>query len=235
MPRAVLDFLAIIGVGVLFLAFVRLLLGPVRRFWAVLIYVGWALLGTLGLTIADVLYRAPDQRLLYGHLYWTNEVSLDLVLFLTIIILTHKATPEGPHRKKIARVLAGVAVGALVLPLLLFHPTFTPWPTPQWFNSAAEVLNFGAAIMNLVLWGTLIASRQRDPQLLKVSAGLGVVATAAAVSYGLRHFIPVEGVLRPLPNLFLMSVQPAGWSILCWAFWPAPKQRAVPHSAVPSR
>ncbi len=234
MPRAVLDLLAIIGGGVLLFAFVRLLIGPVRRFWAVLIYVGWALIGNLGLTVADVVYSAPDQRLLYGHLYWTNEVSLDVVLFLAVIVLTHEATPEGPHRKKVARLLGGVAVAALVLPVLLFHPTFTPWPTPQWFNSAAEVLNFGAALMNLVLWGTLIASRQRDPQLLKVSAGLGVVVTAAAISYGLRHFIPLEGVLRPLPNLFLMIAQPAGWSILCWAFWPAPRPRAVPRSALSS-
>src|SRR5712691_2534041 len=234
MSRAVLDLLAIIGGGVLLFAFVRLLMGPVRRFWAVLIYIGWALMGTLGLTIADVLYRASDQRLRYAHLYWTNEVTLDVVLFLVIIVLTYKATPEGPHRRKVARLLSGIAVAALVLPVLLFHPTFTPWPTLQWFNSAAEVLNFGAAVMNLGLWGALIASRGRDPQLLKVSAGLGVVVTGAAISYGLRHFIPVEGILRPLPNLFIMIAQPIGWSILCWAFWPAPRPRVVPHSALPS-
>jgi hypothetical protein len=235
MPRAILDLLAIVGVGVLLLAFVRLLLGPVRRFWVVLIYVGWALTSSLSLTIADVLYKVPDQRLRYAHLYWTNEVAQDVLLFLVLIVLTYKATPQGPHRKKVARLLAGIAVAALVLPVLLFHPTFTPWPTLQWFNSTAEVLNFGAAVMNLGLWGALIASRQRDPQLLKVSAGLGVVATAAAISYGLRHFIPLEGILRPLPNLFLMITQPVGWSILCWAFWPAPRPHAVPHSALPSR
>ena len=234
MLRWVYDLLAILSAGALLGVFVRLLLGPVRRFWVVLIYVGWALTSTVGLTIADVVYSAPDQRLLYEHLYWTNEVVLDVLLFLVVIDLTYKATPEGPHRKKVARLLAGVAVAALVLPVLLFHPTFTPWPTVQWFNSTAEVLNFGAEIMNLVLWGALIASRRRDPQLLKVSVGLGLVVTAAAISYGLRRFIPVEGVLRPLPNLFLMISQPAGWSILCWAFWPAPKPRAVPDNALPS-
>jgi hypothetical protein len=234
MPRAVIDLLSIVNVGVLLVAFVCLLLGPVRRFWAVLIYAGWALLSSLSLTVADVLFKAPDQRVLYAHLYWTNEVAQDVLLFLVVIALTYKATPEGPNRKKVARLLTGVAVAALVLPALLFHPTFTPWPTLQWFNSAAEVLNFGAAIMNLGLWGALIASRHRDPQLLKVSAGLGVVVTAAAISYGLRHLIPVEGVLRPLPNLFLMISQPAGWAIWCWAFWPAPRPRAVPDNALPS-
>src|SRR5579862_1893268 len=160
MPRAVLDLLAIIGGGVLLFAFVRLLMGPVRRFWAVLIYVGFALLGNFGLTIADVLYSAPDQRLFYAHLYWTNEVVLDVLLFLVVMVLTYQAMPEGPHRKKVARLLAGIAVAALVLPLLLFHPNFTPWPTTQWFNSTAEVLNFGAAVMNLALWGALIATRR---------------------------------------------------------------------------
>jgi hypothetical protein len=235
MPRAVYDLLAIVGVGVLFFATVGLLLGPVRRFFVVLIYLGLELASSLGLTIADVLYKAPDQRLRYEHLYWTNEVALDVLLFLVVIVLTYKATPEGPNRKKVARILTGIGVAALVLPVLLFHPTFAPWPTLQWFNSTAEVLNFGAALMNLALWGALIASRQREPQLLKVSVGLGVVVTAGAISYGLRHLIPVGGVLRPLPNLFIMIAQPVGWSILCWAFWPAARPRVVPSSALPSR
>lgn len=235
MPRTVYDLLAIIGVGVLLLAFVGLVSGPVRKFLVVVIYVGLELMSSLGLTIADVYYKAPDQRLRYEHLYWTNEVALDVLLFLVMIVLTYKATPDGPNRKKVARVLTGIGVAALVLPVLLFHPTFTPWPTLQWFNSTAEVLNFGAALMNLALWGALIASRQRDPQLLKVSAGLGVVVTAGAISYGLRHLIPLGGILRPLPNLFIMIAQPVGWSILCLAFWPAPRPRTIPGSAVPSR
>ena len=115
------------------------------------------------------------------------------------------------------RFLIGVVVAALVLPFVLFHPRFTPWPLGAWFNSTSELLNFGAALMNLPLWATLIGSRLRDPQFLKVSAGLGVAVTGAALAYGLRHFIP-PGAFRWVPNLFLMLSQLAGWLLWCSAF-----------------
>jgi hypothetical protein len=235
MIRYIYDLLGGASVCVLLSVLVFLLLGPARRFWVVLINVGWMVLSTLGLTLADLYYNArpPEPRVLYDHLYWTNEVVVDLLQFLVVVVLTYHATPEGPHRGKVGRLLTGVAIVAMALPLLLFHPTFTPWPTGQWSNSAGEILNFGAAVMNLVLWATLIASRQRDPQLLTVSAGLGVLVTGTAIAYGLRHFIP-PGAFRPLPNLFLMLTQLAGWAIWCKAFWPAAKPREAPRDAVTS-
>jgi hypothetical protein len=234
MIRHIYDLLATVGAGLLCFVFAFLLLGPARRFAVVLIYVGWALFSALGLTLADTFFLySPEQRLLYNHLYWTNEVVADLLLFLVVIVLTYNATPKGPNRAKVGRLLAGVAVVAMALPFLLFHPVFTPWPTGQWFNSAGETLNFGAALMNLVLWATLIASKQREPQLLTVSAGLGVLVAGTAIAYGLRHFIP-PGALRSLPNLFLMLMQLAGWTIWCRAFLPTPRQRQAPRDALPT-
>jgi hypothetical protein len=236
MIRYLYDLLAAASGGVLLLVFIFLLRGPARKFVVVLIYVGWALLSGLGLTLADFLYyhdAPPEQRVFYEHLYWTNEVAADLLQFLLVVVLTCKAAPEALDRRRVGRLLAGVAVVAMALPFLLLHPAFTPWPTNQWFNSTGEILHFGAAIMNLVLWATLIASRQRDPQLLTVSAGLGVLVTGTAIGYGLRHFIPL-GALRTLPNLFVMLSQLGGWTIWCWAFWPAPKPRRAPSEAFTS-
>ena len=127
---------------------------------------------------------------------------------------------------------------ALVLPFLLF-PMFPKgpkaWPEASWFNSTSELLNFGAAIMNLVLWGVLIADRKRDPQLAVVSVGLGVVVTGAAISYGLRHLVPADAVF--IPNVFLILTQLVGWSIWSRAFWPArsphPALDPAPGNAMP--
>jgi len=236
MIRYVYDFLAAASIGVLLSVFVLLLRGHARRYGVILAYVGWALLSDLALTMADVFYYGalPDQqRRPYDRLYWINEVTADLLQFLVVVVLTYQATPEGPRRRSVGRLLTGVAVVAMALPFVLFHPNFTPWPTGEWFNSAGESLNFGAAIMNLVLWAALIASRRRDPQLLRVSAGLGVLVTGTAMAYGLRHLIP-PGALRSLPNLFLMLTQLAGWTIWGWAFWPAAKPRQAPSEALPS-
>ena len=121
---------------------------------------------------------------------------------------------------------------AVFLPFLLFHPKFTPWPNGVWFNSTSQMLNFGGAIMNLALWTALIASKRRDPQLLTVSAGLGIVVTGAAISFGLVHLTPLR--IHWLPNVFLMLTHIAGLMIWYWAFRPATNPRQVPSDAVTS-
>jgi hypothetical protein len=222
------DALALISVLVL------LLRGPTRKFWALLVYVTWELLANVALSGYDLVYNAalvdagasaPTVKLyarLYSRLYWTNDVIVDVLRFLLVIWLTYRATSGGPKRTSIGRILSGIVVVALALPFLLF-PMFPmgpkAWPEASWFNSTSELLNFGAAIMNLVLWGVLLADRKRDPQLAVVSVGLGVVVTGAAISYGLRHLIPAEA--RFIPNMFLMLTQLAGWFIWSRAFWTA--------------
>jgi hypothetical protein len=235
----------LLGIGsglALVLVLVFLLRGSFRRFFIVLVYVAWELTATAALTVSDLLYNGSAQvtssaqteaQRLYARAYWTNNVVVDLLRFLLVIVLTYQATVDAPNRRLIGRLLAGVVVVVTLLPFLLFHPTFLPWPSPAFFNSTTELLSFGAAIMNLVLWAALIASNRRDPQLLKVSAGLGLVVTGEAISAGLRHFIP-PGAFRSVPNLFLMLTQLGGWTIWCWTFWPAPKLRRAPTDAVTS-
>jgi hypothetical protein len=169
---------------------------------------------------------------LYARLYWSNDVIVDLLRFLLVIVLTYAATPEGAKRASIGRILGGIVAVVVVLPFLLFPLHFKPWPEASWFNSTSELLNFGAAIMNLGLWGALLANRKRDPQFVAVSIGLGVVVTGAALSYGLLHLIPTK--VRFIPDIFLMLTQLAGWSIWCRAFWPVPRPAPATDSALPA-
>lgn len=235
------DLLGAVSGVLLFVLLIFLLRGSGKKYPFILLYVAWELFATIYLTIADRMYGGSaiatgaaitEGKRLYNHLYWTNDIIVDLLRFLVLMVLTYQATPEGPRRGYVRRLLGGVAVIVIAAPFVLFHPTFTPWPKSTWFNSATELLNFGAAIMNLVLWGTLIASKRRDPQLLSVSAGLGVVVTGAAFSYGLRHFIPPGIYRNAIPDLFLMLTQLAGWAIWSWAFRPVSKPQDTPASAL---
>ena len=230
-----------IGNGIVLLSVLVLLLrGSFRKFWVLLVYVTWELFATATLTIYDLLYTGPalgklaqaESMKLYARLYWSNDVIVDLLRFLLVIVLTYKATPEGAKRTSIGRILGGIVAVVVVLPFLLFPLHFKPWPEASWFNSTSELLNFGAAIMNLGLWGALLANRKRDPQFVAVSIGLGVVVTGAALSYGLRHLIPASASF--IPNVFLMLTQLAGWSIWCRAFWPVPQPKPAPETALPS-
>ena len=85
--------------------------------------------------------------------------------------------------------------------------------------------------MNLALWTALIASKKRDPQLLTVSAGLGVLVTGAAISFGLRHFIPAGG-FRWIPDLFLMLTHLGGVLIWVAAFRRRQTKNTKPTPAV---
>jgi len=224
-----------------------LLSGPTRKFWVVLLYVSWELLATIGLTLADLRLngtaqdRATDGTRLYARLYWTNDVIEDLLRFVLVSVLIYKVV--GSSKPLLGRVLSGLVLAMIVLPFLLFHPILPAprslgvapdfYPSGAWFNSTSQLLNFGAAIMNVILWGALIQSKKRDPQILALSLGLGILLAGFAIAYGLRHFVP-QGGFTALFNLFLNLTQLGAWLIWCRAFWPA-RRRSIPNLAVSSQ
>jgi hypothetical protein len=245
----VYDFLApVLGIGgaaALLLLVIFLFLGPTRKFWVFLLYVSWALFALIGLTLADLRLHgtaqvASDAGRLYARLFWTNDVIEDLLRFVLVAVLIYQVV--GSTKPLLGRVLSGLVLAMILLPFLLFRPIFPPtpsltlfpawYPRGAWFNSTSQLLNFGAAIMNVILWGALIQSRKRDPQILAVSVGLGILVTGSAIAYGLRHLVPQGGYTAAF-NLFVNLTQLAAYLIWCRAFWPAPRLK-IPDASVAS-
>ncbi|GEM_PF-1243213 len=234
-------------VGILVLVLVFLISGRFYRYWAVLAYVVWEIVANLAFTVADILYhgswsaqRYTTAQLLYARLYWTNDVLVDLFRFVLIILLIYMAS-EGSKRVS-GFVLGTIVLAALVLPFALFDRNIRmievgamrlPFPTTLWFQSTSELLNFGAAIMNLILWTRLLASRQRDPQIVLVSLGLGIVVTGTAMAYGVRHLIGNQE-FKAVGYLIMNLSQLLGWLVWCRAFWPAAKTQEAVKSPVSS-
>lgn len=206
-----------------------LLRGSFRRYPLLLAYC----VVQLAVTVAEeYVYRVFGQgSAVYGKLYWTDEVTLDLLLFLMVITLTYRALEGSPLRAGMGRLLGAVVTLVLVVPFVLFSARRL---SNVWFYGTSQLLNFGAAVMNLGLWTALIGTKKRDPLLLTVSAGLGVAVTGAAIGFGLRRFMPSisTGTPQQLTDLFKTITYLASVAIWCWAFRPRARKSPAPQAAV---
>lgn len=192
--------------------------GAFRKYTVFSIYIA-------GAVAADVLERVAEHRLgfrsaSYRQVWWTDQIALDVLLFLVIVALTYQALGNTPMRAKAQKALGAIGIAVLALPFALLpahhsakHGSFTS----QWFNHASQILNFGAAIMTLVLWTALLVNRRgRDRRLVTLSIGLGLATTSAAIAWGVRRWITADN--RESVDSFRMLVHLGALLIWCYAF-----------------
>lgn len=193
-----------------------LLWGAARKYAFVL---GYCLLQlfTSVLEVAVTRKFGPGSRQ-FRAVFWSDEIVLDLLLFFILLLLTHRAMEGSPAQGAMERMLGAVAVMAVALPFVFYREAFGK---TAWFDHTSQLLNFGAAILNLGLWTALLGSPRKDRQLLTVSAGFGVTATGVAISFGLRRIIQVRGPAWVGANMVFGFAHLAGAMILCWAFRPS--------------
>jgi hypothetical protein len=192
-----------------------LLRGPFRRYFIVFLYSAIYLLTSF--LEVFIIRKEGRSAPLYAQVYWTNEIILDILLFLLVILLTYRATEGSPLRGAVGKLLAVVMIIAAILPFVIGT---RPYFSLRWFRATAQILNFGGAIMNLGLWTALIGSKRKDPQLLAVSAGLGVAVTGQAIYYGLR-LMTTSSLVRTISDVLNVLTYLVGVAIWCWAFRPA--------------
>mgnify|MGYP001442232966 CR=1 FL=1 len=197
-----------------------LLRGPIRKYFIVFLYAAVY----LSTSVIEVIASRPGGKAtpLYAQVYWSNEIILDLLLFLMVILLTYRATEGSPIRGAVGKLLIIVVMVAAALPFLIPNG---PYFSLRWFRMTGQILNFGGAVMNLGLWTALIGSKRKDPQLLAVSAGLGVAVTGQALYYGLR-LMTVSALVRNISDVLNVMTYVAGIAIWCWAFRPAAAARS---------
>jgi len=179
-----------------------------------------------------VYYRSGWETPFYRKLYWTDHMTLELLLLLVVISFAYRALHGNPHRSKSTKAIAIILAVTLILPFATLHNHYSKtygFFTSRWFQHTIQVWSFGAAIMNLVLWTALLTSRRRDVQLVILSIGAGLATSSAAIVWGGRQWLPQTG-RWPLDD-FLTVAHLATLLVWCWAF--RPKTAARAGSATP--
>jgi len=213
-----------------------LIRGPFRKYFVFFAYIFLHILSNVIEGVA--LYRLGFKSSAYRNIYWTCEVTLDLFLFLVVIAFTYAALQGNPLRPKAAKVLAVIVVVTAALPFALLRHIHHHNPrygffTSQWFNHVSQIWNFGAAIMNLVLWTALLSNRRRDPQLVTLSIGVGFVTASAAIMWGARQWLAASN--RWPVDIFVEAAGLASLLLWCWVFRPkAPGHSSSTQPPAPS-
>lgn len=224
MINQLFNVIEVIGVILQISLLLFLLPGGFRKFPLLLLYSVVQLLTDVAEVVVS--HQFGRSAFQYVRLYWSDEIVLDLLLFLMVIVFTYQALEGSPLRATLGRFLAAVVVLAVILPFAVYsHRTFL---STRWFNGISQWLNFGGAIMNLGLWTALLANKKRDPQLVTVSVGLGLAVTGAALYFGLRQFL-TRTESRPFVELFGVMTHLLGLFVWCWAFRPAILRQATKH------
>jgi hypothetical protein len=221
------DLLAYGGTLLQIVALVLLASGPLTRYFPLFLYI----VTLISTTVAELWVRDTEgiASRNFFNLYWGSEILLDLLLLVMILQLTSRALEKSPMRPQVMRLMSGVMAIALIVPFVAFDSEIFG---RRWNQSVGQLLNFGAAVMNLALWSALIVSRSKDRQLLKVSAGLGVLVTGAALTLGVRQFTHQDDLLRIVADWVHRVSQTAGPAIWCWAFRPVKKSGAEAPPAI---
>lgn len=206
------------------LLLVYLFRGPFRKYLVFTIYILTAII--LDPIELFVYYHSGWTSTIYFQLYWTDRMIQDLLLFLVLMSFTFQALRESPLRRKAPKLLGIIAAVALLLPFALIqnhHSKQYGALSSKWFNHASQIWNFGAALLNLVLWTVLVSNRRRDPKLVTLSIGLGILTSSAAIAWGARQWL-TQAHRAPVDH-FMTIAEIAALMLWCWVFRPKAERR----------
>jgi hypothetical protein len=176
-----------IGIPLSVLVIAALLRGGYRLFPVLFVYqIVDFLMTVAGLPtyIAYYFYHDSGAKFRMGQWFWWDEMLMQPLVYAVVVSLIYRATEKAASRGLVRSALIGGAVlvaGASYL--YHYHPQI---PNGDWMAFWTRDLTFSSAILDLALWGLLLASRVRDLQLLMVSGALGMQFTGEAIGESLR-------------------------------------------------
>jgi len=187
----------LVGLPLQLLTIAAMLHGASKRYPLVFLYVLASFLTTVVEMPASVAYYYvriydPAKKVQaaenYTWWYWRDEALLEVLVFAVVISLIYYATSKlRPRRIVRFGLLAGAVLFAGISFLVQYHPPVSGISYGEWANAWTRDLKFCAAVLDLALWAMLIASREKDSNLLMLSCAVGIMLAGEAIGESVRN------------------------------------------------
>jgi hypothetical protein len=120
---------------------------------------------------------------LHRKLYAIAQGVTHLLIFAVVASFILRATKNLPIGHL---VRLGLAIGGPVFIAVSFFAHYDGGKVTVWMTPWTRDVNFGAAIVDLILWGLLLSSRKKDHTLLLLVGGIGISFAGDAISDAIR-------------------------------------------------
>lgn len=178
------------------------------------------------LALAYACTRDRQMGARFALAYWVDEIVLQFLVFAVVLSLIWSATSAVRCR----RILRAGLIGCVVLATgvsFLVHFSATK-ALGAWMTPWGRDLDFFAAILDMLLWGILIANRQRDPNILMLSGGLGIMFAGDAIGESIRSLSSAAHSFAVLPSNMLMMLSNLALLYIWWQAFRVRDLRSVP-------
>jgi hypothetical protein len=189
----------------------------VRRYPLIFVYmVATFLLATVQAPMSFAFHRGSREvGDWYQKVNSVGNAGTYLMILAIVVSFVHRSTAKSPTRRLVRTAVSG---GAVLLVLISFLVQYSPDALlGVWMSYWSRDVHFGAAILDLAVWGMLVASRERDPRLLLLTGGMGIMFAGEAVGAAVRSLaIPYKSYTILYTGHILRVLANAAFQYIWW-------------------
>jgi hypothetical protein len=132
--------------------------------------------------VARYQHRSPVDW--YGDVHSIGQGITYALALAVVLNLIYRASETVATRRLLRLVVNMGSLAVVCISLIAHYDRGTS--AFRWVTPWSRDLNFMAAILDLVLWSLLLASRKRDDRLLMLTAGLGIMFAGETIGGALQ-------------------------------------------------
>jgi hypothetical protein len=222
---AVLQYASwLVGLPLELLIIGALLRGAYRRFPLLLIYsVALFLTTVIEISVNQAYFSGIHFRYSRATYYWVDEGIRQGLLFAVVLSWAYLATGHLRSRNLVRVVIIAGGIALAGMSFLVHHQEQLAagvgrW---RWMTLWVRDVAFAAAILDLAVWGLLLASRHKDTQILLLTGGLGIQFAGDAIGESLR-FLFKSFAISPGTVVEVLTSLAA-----LWIWWQALRRRVA--------